>query len=294
MGAFLKKTRRIAMTMHARPVDIGCLVRVSDKTPVAAIRQGIALAAASEAHLTILIGVQTFTAPYTPFWTDVASSVARKVNDQAEAQGESIAETARSEARAAGIDADVVLVAGPFAEVSARAGRVARTVDLVIVDQQHGALDTGEMLLEEALFHSGRPVMVASPHRRAIERVKRILVGWDGSPHAVRAVADALSVFPTIETVEVVTVSGEKSLADVLPGADFARHLARKGLNMILTDISAEGRSVAEVLDTQAEVSAADLIVTGAFGHSRLREFLLGGVTVDLSEKARSFVLMAY
>ncbi|HUN12378.1 MAG TPA: universal stress protein, partial [Rhabdaerophilum sp.] len=195
---------------------------------------------------------------------------------------------------AAGVEADVQVVAGVFAELGSRAARVARSADLVVVDQQHGALDTSEMLLEEALFRSGRPVLIASPRRTPVEEVRSIVVGWDGSSHAARAVSDALATFPTLKKIEIVTISGEKSLKNILPGADFAQHLARKGVEVMLTDVAVDGRSVAEILDGCAIAAKADLIVAGAFGHSRLREFLLGGVTVDLTEKATTPVLMAY
>ena len=275
-------------------VDIGCLVRVSDDTPMAAIRQSIALAARYEVRLSVLIAVQTFVAPYTPLWSGMANSIAAEVNEQAQKQGASLAETAEAEAKAAGVGADVQVVAGVFAELGSRAARVARSADLVVVDQQHGALDTSEMLLEEALFRSGRPVLIASPRRAPVEEVRSIVVGWDGSSHAARAVSDALATFPTLKKIEIVTISGEKSLKNILPGADFAQHLARKGVEVVLTDVAVDGRSVAEILDGCAIAAKADLIVTGAFGHSRLREFLLGGVTVDLTEKATTPVLMAY
>lgn len=275
-------------------VDIGCLVRVSDDTPMAAIRQSIALAARYETRLSVLIAVQTFVAPYTPLWSGMANSIAAEVNEQAQKQGASLAETAEAEAKAAGVEADVQVVAGVFAELGSRAARVARSADLVVVDQQHGALDTSEMLLEEALFRSGRPVLIASSRRAPVEEVRSIVVGWDGSSHAARAVSDALATFPTLKKIEIVTISGEKSLKNILPGADFAQHLARKGVEVMLTDVAVDGRSVAEILDGCAIAAKADLIVTGAFGHSRLREFLLGGVTVDLTEKATTPVLMAY
>lgn len=275
-------------------VDIGCLVRVSDDTPMAAIRQSIVLAARYETRLSVLIAVQTFVAPYTPLWSGMANSIAAEVNEQAQKQGASLAETAEAEAKAAGVEADVQVVAGVFAELGSRAARVARSADLVVVDQQHGALDTSEMLLEEALFRSGRPVLIASPRRAPVEEVRSIVVGWDGSSHAARAVSDALATFPTLGKIEIVTISGEKSLKNILPGADFAQHLARKGVEVVLTDVTVDGRSVAEILDGCAIAAKADLIVTGAFGHSRLREFLLGGVTVDLTEKATTPVLMAY
>ncbi|KAF0230993.1 MAG: hypothetical protein FD175_862 [Beijerinckiaceae bacterium] len=278
----------------SKAVDLACLVRITEGTPLAALRQAIALAAAAGAHLRVFVGVQKLVAPYTPFGGAMTGSIVAEVNQRAEQEAASLAETARAEAGAAGVALEVEIVSGPFAEVAMRAAHAARAADLVVVDQQHGALDTAEMLIEEALFRSGRPVLIVSPNRPPVSEVKRIIVGWDGSAHAVRAVSDALFVFPTIETVEILTISGEKDLASALPAADFARHLARRGLEAVLTSVDAKGRPVAEVLNEYATTRKADLIVSGAFGHSRLWEFLLGGVTVELTSNAKTSVLMSY
>lgn len=275
-------------------VDIACLVRVVEETPLAAVRQAVALAQASGAHLRLVLAVQHFKAPYTPFMGSLSKSIAAEVNQKADAQGSDIRNAAEALAGAASISVEIEVVAGPFAEVAERAANVARASDLVIVDQQHGALDTAEMLIEEALFRTGRPVMIVSPKKPPVERIRKLMVGWDGSAHAVRAVSDAIFVFDDLESIEIVTVGGEKDLSSALPAADFARHLARHGINAVLTEVDGTGRRVAKVLDDLALEHDVDLVVSGAFGHSRLREFLLGGVTVDLTSSARTSVLMAY
>lgn len=276
------------------PVDIACLIRAADDMPVAAMKQAIALAAETGAHLTAIVGVQVFNAPYTPFWTSMSASIAAEVNQKSKAKADSFAETFRADAKAAGVELDIAVVSGAFADVAEKAAFIARAADLVVIDQPYGALDTTEMLLEEALFHSGRPVLIASPRRAAAAKVAKAIVGWDGSAHAVRAVADAIDVFTALGTIEIVTVSGEKDLSGVLPAADFARHLARKGLTVTLTDLPRAGKSVAAVLDAHAQAAGADILITGGFGHSRLREFLLGGVTVELTQNAVTPLLMAY
>ncbi|MCA0401239.1 MAG: universal stress protein [Proteobacteria bacterium] len=276
------------------PVDVACLIRAADEMPVAAMKQAIALAAETGAHLSAIIGVQVFTAPYTPFWTSMSASIAAEVNQKSKAKADSFAETFKADAKAAGVDLDIAVVSGPFGDVAEKAAFIARTADIVVIDQPHGALDTTEMLLEEALFHSGRPVLIASPRRAPVGRVTKAVVGWDGSSHAVRAVSDAIDAFPALETIEIVTVSGEKDLSGALPAADFARHLARKGLKVTLSDVPRAGKSVAAVLDSHAQASGADILITGGFGHSRLREFLLGGVTVELTQNAVTPLLMAY
>ncbi|WP_166443656.1 universal stress protein [Rhabdaerophilum calidifontis] len=277
-----------------RLTDIACLVRVAETTPMAAIRQTIALAAAARAIAHVTLGVQTFTPPYTPFWTGIADTIAADVNQKAAAIAEDLAEEIRKQAAGAGVEADVDIVRGAFAGVAEHAARAARAADLVVVDQPHGALDTSEVLFEEALFRSGRPVLVAAPDVAPVTAPTRIVVAWDGSCHAARATADALFAFPSIREVDLVTVSGEKSLANILPPAAFGAHLGRKGLAVTVSDVARRDLSVAAALDHYARNSGAHLLVMGGFGHTRLMEFLLGGVTVELTGSARLPLLMSY
>jgi nucleotide-binding universal stress UspA family protein len=155
-------------------------------------------------------------------------------------------------------------------------------------------LDTKATVLEEALFCSGRPVLVATPRREPIATVRTLMVAWDGTSHAARATADALALFAEISNVEIVTVTGEKSLERTVPGADLGRTLARKGKVVKLIDLPAEELSVSAALDQQATASGADLIAMGGSSHSRLRQFVMGGVTRDLIQSAATPLLMAY
>jgi nucleotide-binding universal stress UspA family protein len=280
-------------TLH-RLTDIGCLVRIAEETPMVAIRQAIALARQARADLAVSLGVQKFTPPYSPFWTSVTDSIAADVNAKVMKIAGDVAERTREEAKAAGVNVHVEIASGAFADVCTHAAQAARAVDLVVVDQPHGALDTSEMLLEEALFRSGRPVLVASGAKPPIAEIDRIVIAWDGSAHAARAASDALFVFPSIRKADVVVVSGEKSLEGTLPADRFAEHLKRKGVETMVTDIARKNRTVAAVLDDYAQSSGADLIVMGGFGHARLMEFMLGGVTVELTENAKTPLLMAY
>jgi nucleotide-binding universal stress UspA family protein len=273
-------------------VDLGCLVRVAEDTPLVAARQAIALALAYEAHLSISLIVQTFSAPYSPLWSGIGAGMAREINDKAVAKAESIAETLRAEINAAGVAGEVEVLAGPVDEIAAKAAEVARAVDLVVLDQPQGALDSTEALLEEALFRSGRPVLVVSPAKAPLESVKKVLLGWDGSAHAVRACAEVLGLFPNLEEIEVVTVTGESKRAASLPAVNFTRHLARKGVKAVLTDIALENKSIGALLDERAQATGADVIAMGAFGRSRLREFLLGGTTVELTQNAKTTLLL--
>jgi nucleotide-binding universal stress UspA family protein len=166
--------------------------------------------------------------------------------------------------------------------------------DLIVVDQIAAVMDLKGVILEEALFQSGRPVLVASPVAQMSPAPQRILVAWDGSNHSARAAADALSIFPSITDVDIVSVTGEKDLSKTLPGADFARHVERKGKDATVTMLALGAGRVAELLESRADDTGADLIVMGGYGHSRFRQFVFGGVTLSLVQHARRALLMAY
>jgi nucleotide-binding universal stress UspA family protein len=104
-------------------------------------------------------------------------------------------------------------------------------------------------------------------------------VCWDGSRSAARATGDAMPLLTRAKTTEIVIVAGEAAKSDEIPGADIAHHLARHGAKVELKRIVAtEGDIASTILSHAADVSA-DFLVMGGYGHSRLREFILGGVT---------------
>jgi nucleotide-binding universal stress UspA family protein len=279
----------------ARPLaDIACLVRVSDETPEDALQQALSLAVEHQAHLTLAIAAVRVATPYTPFWSGLPSSLTSELNQRTRAAADALADKAREEARIAGINLTVEIMEDEAGSCAAYAVRVGRTADLIVVDQPAAAMDIKSELFEQALFHAGRPVMVATPHHPPITRVKRLALAWDGSAHAARAANDALALFPGIETVDIVSVIGEKDLTRTLPGSDFARHVARKGPTTNLVELTAGGRSVGEVIDDHAVATGADLVAMGGYGHSRWREFVLGGVTVSLVQTARRALLMSH
>jgi nucleotide-binding universal stress UspA family protein len=159
-------------------------------------------------------------------------------------------------------------------------GRIARRFDLSVVGQaEPDKLAPEELIAEGALFASGRPVLVVPYIQKTAFTLERAMVAWDGSRSAARAVADAMPLLGKAKAIEVVIVADDRGKSDEIPGADIAQHLARHDLKVDVKRIVAGGSDVASTLLSQAADTAADFIVMGAYGHSRLREFILGGVT---------------
>ncbi len=215
-------------------------------------------------------------------------------NRRAKEQAEAVAKVASKAAADAGVDVDVYVSEGPINPTAHAAVAAASASDLVVVDQIAAVMDLRGVILEEALFHSGRPVLVASPHAQVGANPRRILVAWDGSNHSARAAAEALALFPSLTDVEIVSVSGEKDLAKALPGADFARHVDRKGKAATVSMLPVGKAHVADILQDKAAATGSELIVMGGYGHSRFRQFIFGGVTLSLVQGSKLPLLMAY
>ena len=125
-------------------------------------------------------------------------------------------------------------------------------------------------------------------------KLDRAMVCWDGSRNAGRAVADALPLLARAKTVEVVIVTGGPGKSDEVAGADIAHHLARHGLKVEVERLVARDIDITSTILSRAADIGADLIVMGGYGHSRLREFVLGGATRGILASMTVPVLMSH
>jgi nucleotide-binding universal stress UspA family protein len=172
---------------------------------------------------------------------------------------------------------------------------MARRFDLAIVGQPEREEGLPEEVVDEGvLFESGRPVIFVPFIQKGGMKLDRIMLCWDGSRAATRAVADAMPLLKKAKQVEVVIVATGKPKSDEVPGADLGAHLARHGLKVDVKRITSPDIDVQSTVLSYAADSSADLIVMGGYGHSRLREFVLGGVTRGILESMTVPVLMSH
>lgn len=175
-------------------------------------------------------------------------------------------------------------------------GRRARYADLTVVGPDVLAGETlKEKAVEGALFSSGKPLLLVPQGSSPTLKPKRVLVGWDSSLEASRAVRESLELLKGAESVHVVLVDpieGENGQG-AEPGADVAAYLARHGVKVTVERLPRLNRSIADALRRHAIDTSAELMVIGAYGHSRLRERILGGVTRSMLEDRSIPVLMA-
>ena len=200
-----------------------------------------------------------------------------------------------AEAKRAGITAEPTQLPASFASAGEQFGRIARRFDLAIVAQsepEKHALE--ELIAEDTLFESGRPVIVVPYIQRTPLKLDRVMVCWDGSRLATRAIADAMPLLERAGLVEVVIIANEPDKEDEIPGADMGQHLARHGLKVDINRMLIGEIDVGDALLSHAADSSADFIVMGGYGHSRLREFVLGGVTRLMLRSMTVPVLMSH
>jgi nucleotide-binding universal stress UspA family protein len=198
-------------------------------------------------------------------------------------------------ANAAGLSAESRMIDASMAGAAEMFGRLARRFDLSIVGQaEPDKLAAEELTVEGALFDSGRPTLVVPYIQRGGLKLGRVLLAWDGSRTAARAIGDAIPLLSRSRTVELVIVSGEPGKVDEVPGADMGQHLARHGLKINVKRVPLGDIDVRDVILSYAADSGADLLVMGGYGHSRLREFILGGVTRGILESMTVPVLMSH
>jgi nucleotide-binding universal stress UspA family protein len=198
-------------------------------------------------------------------------------------------------AKRAGIAAELATLSASFAGAGDQFGRIARRFDLAVVGQAEpgkGAVE--ELIAESTLFESGRPVIVVPYIQKSALKLDRVMVCWDGSRPAARAIADAMPLLEKAGRVEVFIVANERGKQDEIEGADMGQHLARHGLKVDVNRIAAGGIDVADALLSHVADSGMDFIVMGGYGHSRLREFVLGGVTHSILRSMTVPVLMSH
>jgi nucleotide-binding universal stress UspA family protein len=212
-----------------------------------------------------------------------------------EAATETIVEWFAAATASAGVSAEKQVLRANMSYAADHFGRIARRFDLAIVGQvEPDGSPVQAMVCESTLFESGRPMIIVPYVQMAPLKLDRIMVCWDGSRPAARAIADAMPLLKRAKNVEVVSVTSERGKQDEIEGADMGHHLARHGLKVDVTRIMRGELDVEDVLLSHAADSGADFMVMGGYGHSRLREFVLGGVTRSILRTMTVPTLMSH
>jgi nucleotide-binding universal stress UspA family protein len=260
----------------------------------AAAEYAVSLAAAFDAHLAGIAFLYDPIVPVSGAGYIPADVIEAQERDNAAAAKAAIDRFVAAGKRA-GVAAEPLTLSGSFAGVGNQFGRIARRFDLSIVGQaEPGTSAVEEIIAESALFESGRPVIVVPYIQKAPLKLDRVMLCWDGSRAAARAIADAMPLLEQAGRVEIVIVANERGKKDEIEGADMGAHLARHGLNVEVKRTVLGDIDVADVILSHAADAGSDFIVMGGYGHSRLREFVLGGVTRTIFRSMTAPVLMSH
>ena len=151
-------------------------------------------------------------------------------------------------------------------------------------------------LAEQIIFESGRPVLIfpEEPVRPLATAILTVAVAWDGSRQAARAVADALPFLRRAKTVRAFTATDDKPLSSA-QAQQFVEYLAGFGIEAIHEDVKkTDQHSIGSFLEAYVVSRGIDILVMGAYGHSRLREFILGGATRSILANPPCWVLLSH
>jgi nucleotide-binding universal stress UspA family protein len=197
-------------------------------------------------------------------------------------------------AKAAAVAFETRIIDATFGGAATTFGHIARRFDLAVVAQaqrEHGASE--ELMIEGALIESGRPIIVVPYIQKGGFTLQRVVACWDGGRTAARAIADAMPLLERAKAVDIAIVA-EKHKNDEVTGASLNGHLARHGITATVKRIAKGDIAVEDAILDYVADSGADLIVMGGYGHSRLREFILGGVTRGILTEMTVPVLMSH
>jgi nucleotide-binding universal stress UspA family protein len=260
------------------------------------IGSAAAIARTHDAHLDILcLGIDEIQVGYYFAGADTvlqqtSMAMAKEKADALLAKAESLAgaEDVRWSARA------LVSQIGVLSEVVAQDARFA---DLVLLPPPYGeaANTENEAVLEAALFTAAAPVLVVPENGLPQGFARCAVIGWNEGSEALRAVRGALPFLQKADSAVVTIVDPPRHAADRAdPGERLSTMLARHGVKAEIDLLAKTQPRVADMLARQAADRGADLLVAGAYGHSRFREALLGGATRDLLHAAKVPLLMAH
>lgn len=269
---------------------------VNARSAEAPLKAAIALAEPGRAHVAVLVVVDV-PAPVPNDWTGMSYSTYLRLHEEAHQRADALAASLRERVANAAVPVEVRIADALALYPSSTVTLHAHYADVAVVPSLT-ADDSAQVhdFFQDLLLDSGRPVLVVPPAARTDAVPKRVVVAWRPTRESARAVHDAMPVLERAEQVDVLVVDpkvGETAHGEE-PGADIAAHLARHGVRVQAVARPSQGASVGAAILDYAERSGADWIVAGGYGHSRLRERMLGGATRDLLHTVSLPVLFSH
>ncbi len=260
------------------------------------LEAAIALAQANGAHLHVLaLGIERV--PPEALYGGAASIAVQGTIADAIEEAE-ISEKAVSERlNRSDITADVHRVVAQMGAVTQVVARMVNLSDLVVLPQPYGEGRTIEdvAITEAALFSTRTPVMVLPAGTKEVPAPTSVVVAWNQSSEALSAIRAALPMLAAADKVDLLVIDPPKhgpGYAD--PGTMLAEMLSRHGVNAEVSVVAQTMPKVSDVIDRHVADLGAEMVVMGAYGHSRLLEAILGGTTRNMLERSKVPILMSH
>jgi nucleotide-binding universal stress UspA family protein len=260
-------------------------------TPVSMIEGAIALATTLNTHIAAISCETHVEVPGSFLSLGTVGGLIAAEAHQSRENAQALLAAFDEAAERAGVPHETILERCKISEVAERFVEYARLRDLTVVPK--GSFED-QWMVEALIFGAGRPILLLPQISKPFE-LDTVLVGWDFGAAAARAVADAIPLLEQAKQVHILTVTNEKAFDSNRSAEELAKNLSRHGIDVVVDKVDAAGRPIGEVIKMHAAHVNADLLVTGAYGrHSRLREFVLGGVTDELLRSSRLPVLFSH
>jgi nucleotide-binding universal stress UspA family protein len=193
------------------------------------------------------------------------------------------------------VEHDCNLLRAKPIDIPIRVAEEARFRDLTVFPLKESDIP-GRTIAEQLIFDSGRPVLILPDDatRQFPKSCESIAIAWDFGRAATRAVADALPLLERGTNVRIFTVTGEKDIKKSASATALVGHLGRHGIKAAVDDVTSNGRAIGDVFKAYVADHKVDVLVMGAYGHSKMREFILGGATVRMLSHPPTWVLMSH
>ena len=272
------------------------LTVLSDPRQMKQVDAAAALAVREDGHLDVLcLGVDHSQAGY--YFPGGTPYAFQDTIGAAMTQAESLEKAVRRHlASASDVRWSVESAVAQIGGVASLVGMKARFSDLTVLSRPYGegAPGEAEAVTEAALFEGGCPVLVLPGSGLPAAAPRRVLVAWNQSVEALAAIRRALPLLQAAETIEITVVDPRRSGPERSdPGGALAQMLIRHGVRAEIAVLARTAPAISDELVRRATEIDADMIVMGAYGHSRFREAILGGATRNMLEKASIPVFMA-
>ena len=273
------------------------LTVLTDPKDVAAVLDAaVPFAAACGGHLDVLcLGIDRTQTGY--YFAGATALMHDETIAQAQAEVTEIESAARAELERSGISWGLDALVAQSASVGGLVARRARFADLVILPKPYGEgqYSDAPVVVEAAMFQGNAPVIVLADGKPVTPTPARVVVAWNESAEAMASIRRALPLLQAADEVNICIIAPERHSADSSdPGAELSRMLSRHGVSVEVTILAQTLPRVSEVIARHVADRNADMLVMGAYGHSRFREAILGGATRNMLEHATLPVFMAH